>query len=116
MTEQEKAFWDAIGVFEKEGLLPYVMLIGSWAEYLYELHLKSNFKASLMTRDADFLYRNIRRPKERDIRIKNSLKDKGFIYNESRLSEVGKFVKENILELECAFPYSIYNKTHQKIY
>jgi len=35
MTEQQTAFWDTIKVFE-EGLLPYVMVIGLWAEYIYQ--------------------------------------------------------------------------------
>ena len=32
---QEKAFWDAIEVFSSTGSLPHIMIIGSWAEYLY---------------------------------------------------------------------------------
>ena len=53
MTEQQTAFWEAIDVFDKEGLLPYVMLIGSWAEYIYQYHFKSDFKANLRTRDVE---------------------------------------------------------------
>jgi len=34
--EQEKEFWNIIEAFKAEGLLPYVMLIGSWAEYIYQ--------------------------------------------------------------------------------
>jgi hypothetical protein len=45
MAEQQAAFWDVIEVFEKEGLLSYVMLIRSWAEYIYQHHLISGFKA-----------------------------------------------------------------------
>ena len=32
---QEKAFWDAIEVFSSTGALSHIMVIGSWAEYLY---------------------------------------------------------------------------------
>jgi hypothetical protein len=100
MTEQQAAFWDTIEVFENNGLLPYVMLIGSWAEYIYQHHLISGFTANLRTRDVDFFYPNLSRPRNRDIRIIKSLSEKGFIYAEDRLSGVGKFFKGDLLELE----------------
>lgn len=34
-TEQENVFWDTIDIFDKQGLLPFIMIIGSWAEYIY---------------------------------------------------------------------------------
>jgi hypothetical protein len=97
--EQQAAFWDAIEVFDREGLLPYVMLIGSWAEYAYQFHFKSDFRPNLRTRDIDFLYINLNRPKK-DIKLSNGLKEKGFVYKEDSVSGVGKFVKEDLLELE----------------
>ena len=98
VSEQQAAFWDAIDVFDREGLLPYVMLIGSWAEYIYQFHFKSGFRPNLRTRDIDFLYVNLNRPKN-NITLLNGLKEKGFIYKED-ISGVGKFVKEDLLELE----------------
>ena len=99
ISEQQAAFWDAIEVFDREGLLPYVMLIGSWAEYIYQFHFKTDFRPSLKTRDIDFLYVNLHRPKN-DIQLFRGLKEKGFIYKEDNLTGVGKFVKEDLLELE----------------
>jgi hypothetical protein len=99
VREQREAFWDAIEVFDREELLPHVMLIGSWAEYIYQFHLKSDFRPNLRTRDIDFLYVNLNRP-EKDIRLFNGLKEKGFVYKEDSFSGVGKFVKEDLLELE----------------
>lgn len=99
MHEQQAAFWDAIEVFDRAGLLPYVMLIGSWAEYIYQFHLKSDFHPNLRTRDIDFLYVNLNRP-DRDINLFSRLKEKGFVYKEDSVSGVGKFVKEDLLELE----------------
>jgi predicted nucleotidyltransferase len=87
-------------VFDKEGLLPYVMLIGSWAEYIYQHHLMSGFRANLKTRDVDFLYPNLNRPQKYNINIFQSMQNKGFVYREDVLSGVGKFVKEDLLELE----------------
>ena len=99
IKEQQNAFWEAIDVFDREGLLPYVMLIGSWAENIYQFYFKSEFTPNLKTRDVDFLYRNLNRPKN-DINIFSGLKEKGFVYAEDRLSRVGKFIKEDLLELE----------------
>ena len=31
--EQEEAFWQTIKAFKEIGLLPHVMIIGSWAEF-----------------------------------------------------------------------------------
>ena len=100
MTEQQAAFWDTVSVFHNEGLLPFVMLIGSWAEYIYQYHIESGFQANLKTRDVDFLYPNLNKPQNREIRIIKSLEEKGFIYMVDRLSGVGKFIKEDFLELE----------------
>jgi len=79
LKEQENAFWEAIDAFDKEGLLPYVMLIGSWAEYIYQFYFKSGFVPNLKTRDVDFLYLNLRRRKN-DINITSALLEKGFVY------------------------------------
>ena len=99
MTEQQKEFWGILEIFKKEGLLPYVMLIGSWAEFIYELEMKDTFKANLKTRDVDFVYTNINKP-SKDIRIIQRLAEKGFVYKEDFLTGVGKFLKEDLLELE----------------
>jgi hypothetical protein len=100
MSRQQTAFWDTIDVFNKEGLLPYVMLIGSWAEYIYQFYFKTDFTPNLKTRDVDFLYPNLSKPKEHGIKIIKSMESKGFIYAEDYMSGVGKFVKEDLLELE----------------
>ena len=98
--EQRNSFWDVIEVFDKQGLLPYVMLIGSWAEYLYEYYLGPGFKSPPKTTDADFLYRNLYRPKDRKISISQELLEKGFIYYEHALSEIGRYQKADILKIE----------------
>ena len=100
MTNQQQAFRDIIDVFNKEGVLPYVMLIGSWAEFIYQGCLIPGFRANLRTSDVDFLYTNLNKPQNRKISIIEGLTEKGFTYTESRGSGVGKFVKEDLLELE----------------
>jgi hypothetical protein len=98
-TEQEFVFWDIIDTFETEELLPYVMLIGSWAELLYQYYFSSDYKPSLRTTDVDFLYWNLHRPKK-NINLSEALREKGFIYSESRMTGIGKFSKEGILDVE----------------
>ena len=93
MTEQQKSFWDIIEVFDKEGLLPYVMLIGSWAELVYQHYIKTGFVLNIMTSDVDFFYPNLRRPKDIEFRISEKMRELGFVYIEHRLSGIGKFVK-----------------------
>jgi len=97
--KQESVFWEIIDIFYKEGLLPYIMIIGSWAEYIYSYYFKSNFTPNLRTRDLDFLYRNVRRPQNK-INITPKLIQNGFVYQEDPLTGVGKFHKENVLEIE----------------
>jgi len=80
--------------------LPYVMLIGSWTEYIYQFYFKTEFYPNLKTRDVDFLYPNLNKPKEQKIEIIQSMGKKGFLYTEDYISGVGKFVKEDLLELE----------------
>ena len=97
--EQEIAFWDCISVFDSEGLLSLTMLIGSWAEYMYQYQYDWGYDIELQTRDADFLYPNLNRP-GRKIPIIEKLRAKGFIYNEDRMTGIGKFMKEDLLEIE----------------
>jgi len=96
VTEQEKEFWNIIEIFENEGLLPYVMLIGSWVEYLYQNHIDSGFIANLRTTDVDFLYINLLRPTDKKFDIINALENKGFLCTQNRSSGVAKFIKEDV--------------------
>ena len=87
--EKEEAFWQTIRAFDEIGLLHHVMIIGSWAEYL--------FSPNLRTRDVDFFYRNINIPKEK-INVVQKLKSIGYVYDE--VDGVSRFYKEDLLELE----------------
>ena len=80
--------------------MPYVMVIGSWAEYIYQHYHISGFVSSLRTRDVDFFYYNIGRPQRKNINIIENMKNKGFAYIEDSLTGIGKFYKEDLLELE----------------
>ncbi len=52
--EQQQAFWDTIKTLHELDILPYIMLIGSWAESLYPYLFDSEFEPNIRTRDIDF--------------------------------------------------------------
>lgn len=95
--EQEEAFWLTIKAFKEIGLLQHVMIIGSWAEYLFPPLFETDFMPNLKTRDVDFFYKNINIPKEK-INVVQKLKDIGYVYDE--VDGVSRFYKEDLLELE----------------
>ncbi|MCE5189857.1 MAG: nucleotidyltransferase domain-containing protein [Eubacteriales bacterium] len=97
--EQQQAFWDTIKTLHEVGILPYIMLIGSWAEYLYPYLFDSEFEPNIRTRDVDFFYRNLKLPDE-PVRFVEAMKQNGFLYQVDTISEVARFYKEDLLEIE----------------
>ena len=78
MNKIKKAFWETIKVLDRNEVLEHVVLIGSWAEYIYEESgLLKNFEANLKTKDIDFLIRNINKPRKK-INIIGILERDGF--------------------------------------
>lgn len=96
---QEKAFWSVISVLDEEKLLPHIMVIGSWAEYIYRDFFSSEFMPSIRTRDLDLFYLNTAMPKEK-INIITPLSNMGFIYSADSFTGSAKFFKEDLLEIE----------------
>ncbi|MCK5764010.1 MAG: hypothetical protein KAH05_07815 [Clostridiales bacterium] len=60
MTENQlQKFWEIIASFEKNELLEHLMIIGSWAEVIYqEGNVVKDFKATSRTYDLDFLIKS----------------------------------------------------------
>lgn len=99
MSSEKIIFWETIQVFSNEGILPYVILVGSWVEVIYEIAMFPSFEASLHTKDVDFLVKNIRLPREK-VDVIKALEKHGYITDIDPLTEVTKFYKDGILELE----------------
>ncbi len=99
MEDKIKLFQETLQVLHDKGILPHLILIGSWAEYIYETVLYDGYISYLKTQDMDFLVPNIARPTEK-INLSEILADCGFIYDEERFSGVAKFYKNGLLELE----------------
>ncbi len=96
---QEDAFWETIKALDELNILQHVMVIGSWAEYLFPPLFDTVFIPNIRTRDVDFFYRNINIPNEK-VPLISKMKEYGFVYSEDPYSEVSKFYKEDLLELE----------------
>jgi len=96
---ERSTFWGAIEIFDKKGLLPHFMIIGSWAEYLYSETFGKNVRAGLRTRDIDIFIPNIYKPAEK-VSFSAELENLGFTFSECRVSDVGKFSSTDGFELE----------------
>lgn len=57
-SPREDIFWDLIDVLDKSGFLRNIMVIGSWAEYLYANYFEDNFLPNIRTHDIDVYYIN----------------------------------------------------------
>ena len=97
---QKETFWEIIETFGQKGVLQHVMLIGSWAEYVYQENgYFINFQANLRTRDVDWLIKNIRRPSDK-IDLIETMEEKGFVTEIDYVNGVHKFYKGSDLEVE----------------
>ena len=114
--EQKKVFWDLIDIFDKQGLLPYVMLIGSWSEMIYDKYYIPDYIAHIRTRDVDFLYKSLYKPTGKKFDIFNTLKEKGFSCETNRLTGIKKFVMEDFFTIEFLIKVlGSGDKEHQEI-
>lgn len=78
-NDQRQKFWEVINSFKENELLEHLMLIGSWAELIYqEGNVLEGFKATSRTYDLDFLiksrYKKFNPPKD----IPKILEEQGF--------------------------------------
>ncbi len=60
LEAQKESFRLALEALKETGLLPHVLVIGSWADYLYqETDPESGFVKHLQTRDLDLFLENL---------------------------------------------------------
>lgn len=63
MSTQQTEFLRFIKLLDDNDLLQHVILIGSWAEFLYkEKGILPGFEANIKTLDIDFLLKKLRKP------------------------------------------------------
>ena len=95
MSIREDQWRKVIAVMRKldeAGCLEHVMLVGSWADYLYSASgILPDYESRIRTLDLDFLIHNIRRPTEK----KNSIelfKELGFVVESDCMTQVTKLL------------------------
>ena len=82
------------------GCSEYVMIIGSWAEYLYEENeLFDDFAPAMKTQDVDVLIKNLRLPKVRSNLI-SIARENDFLYSEDILDGTSRLVGHDNFEVE----------------
>ena len=88
MTEnlaRDEAFWKLVGALDSAGVLEHVMIIGTWAEWLYSDYFSSTTDGGKhridigKTHDIDVYFRNYLMEIEGAERLKDDLRAAGFV-------------------------------------
>jgi len=99
-SSQKQTFWQTIALFHDVGVLEYIVVVGSWAEYLYqEAGLIPGFQSSFRTQDFDVLLRNIRLP-NRSVDLVAEFTRHGYLMMQNPQTGLMKFDKGGELEIE----------------
>lgn len=98
--EQYNEFWNFIRLLHENDLLKHVILVGSWAEYLYaQSGLLKGFETNLRTLDIDFLIKNMRRP-SKSTNLAAMIKDAGYTIEHDVLENTTKVYTPGLMEIE----------------
>ena len=94
-NQKTEVFWEIIEVLDRSALLPYIMIIGSWAEYLYPYYLGKDYFPNLKTRDVDLYFSNPYLEVDGAETLIENFRDAGFLLDEHFI-DTGKFFKEGM--------------------
>lgn len=97
---QYKDFWRFINLLHENDLLQHMVVIGSWAEYLYaQSGILPGFTANLRTLDIDFLIKNMRRP-VKSVNITSLAKEAGYTIDHDVMEGTTKIYTQDLMEIE----------------
>ena len=100
LTEQKQAFARVLDLVEEAGCMRHVILVGSWAEYVYrEAEMLPGFMPNIRTMDVDFLVRNLRRPNPAAC-LASLARERGFYVESDRMAGTTKLLDTTGLEVE----------------
>lgn len=100
MITQAEDFERFLRVLDRQGCLPDVMVVGSWAEFLYrEARLLNGFEPNLKTMDIDFLVRNMRKPQP-PVNVLVAAREAGYVPDADYLDGTTKIYSDSGLEIE----------------
>lgn len=98
MNENEKQLNEILHILDDEGVLPNLVLIGSWSLLFYK-HLFDNFIPSVRTTDVDFYVPDVKRIKAKSGLI-NSFKELNYDIINDTLTHKSTFISPDGFELE----------------
>ena len=100
MNTQETKLLKLLKSFDDNVCSDHLILIGSWAEYLYcAAGILPDYEAVIRTLDIDFLVKNLRRPVP-SINIVSLAKEEGFYVEADCLTGVTRLLSPDGLEVE----------------
>ena len=100
MNIQQKEFSRFIKLLSDNDCLEHVILIGSWAEYVYqETGLLKDFNSNIKTMDMDFLIKNLRKPLP-EKNLAALARAEGYLVESDVLTGVTKIYDKAGLEIE----------------
>lgn len=100
MSIQQTEFIRFIKLLNDNDVLQDVIVIGSWAEFLYkECRLLPGFEANIKTLDIDFLLKNLRRPNPPK-NVATLAKESGYIVQQDIMDGTTKILDKEGLEIE----------------
>ncbi|MDY5002955.1 MAG: GSU2403 family nucleotidyltransferase fold protein [Atopobiaceae bacterium] len=98
--KQADAFEKFLRMLDSHGWLPYFMVVGSWAEFLYsEAEVLDGFDPYLRTMDIDILVRNLRRPSQK-VSLVEAARKEGYVLAADYMDGVTKLYDDSGLEIE----------------
>ena len=96
----EQEFYRFLECLRDAGCLEHVVVIGSWAEYLYyKSGLLQGYVPAMQTIDVDFLISNLNRPRNKS-ELVSIARERGFLYEEERSTGVSRFIGMDNFEVE----------------
>lgn len=103
-NEQQKEVLRLLKLLHDNDILNHVVLIGSWAEYIYaQAGVLRGYTMTLRTIDIDFLVKNLRRPAE-PISLPALAKEEGYSVAHDVLMDTTKIFTPAGLEIEFLIP------------
>ena len=97
---QQKEFIDFLDLMDKNNVLQHIVVVGSWAEFLYEkCNILNDFISNTKTQDIDFLIKNLRTPNP-PIDIVKIAYSHGYTYVADYMDSTTKLYTPQNMEIE----------------
>ena len=97
-NKQKEIFDDTLTLLENANVLEHIIIVGSWAEYIYKESGLLDIPTTLKTQDIDLLIPNIRRPNKK-IDLVETLRENNFLLHHS-IDGLMKFNKGGVIDIE----------------